>query len=77
MTAGERVVVVGAGVAGLTTAVVPAEAGASVHVMAEQAPGVTSLAAGAMWGSYLVEPKNKVLTFGPSAANTSSSLTRG
>ncbi|RBL83529.1 FAD-binding oxidoreductase, partial [Streptomyces cavourensis] len=32
MTAGELVVVVGAGVAGLTTAVVLAEAGASVHV---------------------------------------------
>ncbi|MGW6389700.1 FAD-dependent oxidoreductase [Streptomyces sp. NPDC055103] len=60
MTAGERVVVVGAGVAGLTTAVVLAEAGASVHVIAEQVPGVTSLAAGAMWGPYLVEPKDKV-----------------
>ncbi|WP_030209546.1 FAD-dependent oxidoreductase [Streptomyces bikiniensis] len=60
MTAGERVVVVGAGVAGLTTAVVLAEAGTSVHVIAEQVPGVTSLAAGAMWGPYLVEPKDKV-----------------
>ncbi|MFJ8789022.1 FAD-dependent oxidoreductase [Streptomyces sp. NPDC102462] len=60
MTAGEHVVVVGAGVAGLTTAVVLAEAGASVHVIAEQVPGITSLAAGAMWGPYLVEPKDKV-----------------
>jgi D-amino-acid oxidase len=60
MTAGERVVVIGAGAAGLTTAVVLAEAGASVHVIAEQVPGVTSLAAGAMWGPYLVEPKEKV-----------------
>ncbi len=59
-----RVVVVGAGVAGLTTAVVLAEAGASVHVIAEQVPGVTSLAAGAMWGPYLVEPKNKVDQWG-------------
>ncbi|MGA5703306.1 FAD-dependent oxidoreductase [Peterkaempfera bronchialis] len=59
MTAGERVVIVGAGVAGLTTAVVLAEAGASVHVIAEQVPGVTSLVAGAMWGPYLVEPKYK------------------
>ncbi|MFE0219683.1 FAD-dependent oxidoreductase [Streptomyces albidoflavus] len=64
MTAGERVVVVGAGVAGLTTAVFLAEAGASVHVIAEQVPGVTSLAAGAMWGPYLVEPKDKVDQWG-------------
>ncbi|MEV2202021.1 FAD-dependent oxidoreductase [Streptomyces fradiae] len=64
MTAGERVVVVGAGVAGLTTAVVLAEAGASVHVIAEQVPGVTSLAAGAMWGPYLVEPRDKVDRWG-------------
>ncbi|MFB7821718.1 FAD-dependent oxidoreductase [Streptomyces hydrogenans] len=64
MRAGERVVVVGAGVAGLTTAFVLAEAGASVHVIAEQVPGVTSLAAGAMWGPYLVEPKDKVDQWG-------------
>ncbi|MBZ3908912.1 FAD-dependent oxidoreductase [Streptomyces acidiscabies] len=64
MAVGERVVVVGAGVAGLTTAVVLAEAGASVHVIAEQVPGVTSLAAGAMWGPYLVEPKDKVDQWG-------------
>ncbi|MFF2849685.1 FAD-dependent oxidoreductase [Streptomyces sp. NPDC058001] len=64
MTAGERVVVVGAGVAGLTTAIVLAEAGASVRVVAEQVPGVTSLAAGAMWGPYLVEPKDKVEQWG-------------
>ncbi|MFJ3499633.1 FAD-dependent oxidoreductase [Streptomyces sp. NPDC090135] len=64
MTAGERVVVVGAGVTGLTTAVLLAEAGASVHVIAEQVPGVTSLAAGAMWGPYLVEPKDKVDQWG-------------
>ncbi|MGE9696103.1 FAD-dependent oxidoreductase [Streptomyces sp. NRRL F-5630] len=60
MTQRRRVVVVGAGVAGLTTAVVLAEAGLAVHVVAEQIPGVTSLAAGAMWGPYLVEPKAKV-----------------
>ncbi|WP_432084805.1 FAD-dependent oxidoreductase [Streptomyces sp. bgisy095] len=58
------VVVVGAGVAGLTTAVVFAEAGASVHVVAEHVPGVTSLADGAMWGPYLVEPKDKVDQWG-------------
>ncbi|MEV8392928.1 MULTISPECIES: FAD-dependent oxidoreductase [unclassified Streptomyces] len=60
MTAGERVLVVGAGVAGLTTAVLLSESGAPVHVIAEQVPGITSLAAGAMWGPYLVEPKDKV-----------------
>lgn len=64
MNAAERVVVVGAGVAGLTTAVVLAEAGALVRVIAEQVPGATSLAAGAMWGPYLVEPKDKVDRWG-------------
>ncbi|MFE5591191.1 FAD-dependent oxidoreductase [Streptomyces sp. NPDC056549] len=64
MTARERVVVIGAGVAGLTTAVVLAETGASVHVIAEQVPGVTSLAAGAIWGPYLVEPRDKVDQWG-------------
>ncbi|MGW1881509.1 FAD-dependent oxidoreductase [Streptomyces sp. NPDC001970] len=63
-TAGERVVVIGAGVAGLTTAVVIAESGIPVHVIALQVPGVTSLAAGAMWGPYLVEPKDKVDEWG-------------
>jgi D-amino-acid oxidase len=60
MTASDEVVVIGAGVAGLTTAVVLVEAGARVHVIAEEVPGATSLAAGAMWGPYLVEPKDKV-----------------
>ncbi|MFI9210184.1 FAD-dependent oxidoreductase [Streptomyces sp. NPDC053253] len=64
MNTRERVVVLGAGVAGLTTAVVLAEAGESLHVIAEQVPGVTSLAAGAMWGPYLVEPKDKVDQWG-------------
>lgn len=60
MTGVEHVTVIGAGVSGLTTAVVLAEAGARVHVIAEDLPGRTSLAAGAMWGPYLVEPKDKV-----------------
>jgi D-amino-acid oxidase len=64
MTAQERVVVVGAGVAGLSTAVLLAEAGTTVQVIAEQVPGVTSLVAGAMWGPYLVEPKDKVDQWG-------------
>ncbi|MEV4079451.1 FAD-dependent oxidoreductase [Nonomuraea fuscirosea] len=55
-----RVVVVGAGVSGMTTAVVLAEAGHRVHVIASEVPGGTSLAAGALWGPYLVEPKDKI-----------------
>lgn len=35
-----------------------------MHVIAEEVPGVTSLAAGAMWGPYLVEPKDKVDQWG-------------
>lgn len=60
MTTTDRVVVVGAGVSGLTTAVVLAETGYTVHVIAAEVPGTTSLAAGAMWGPYLVEPKDKI-----------------
>ena len=60
MTGVVNVTVIGAGVSGLTTAVVLAEAGVRVHVIAEDLPGRTSLAAGAMWGPYLVEPKDKV-----------------
>ncbi len=60
MTVTSRVIVVGAGVTGLTTALLLAEAGADVHVIAEQIPGGASLAAGAMWGPYLVEPRDKV-----------------
>ncbi|WP_431913463.1 FAD-dependent oxidoreductase [Nonomuraea jabiensis] len=56
----DRVVVVGAGVSGLTTAIVLAKAGHNVHVIASELPGTTSLAAGAMWGPYLVEPKDKI-----------------
>ncbi|MFI2350996.1 FAD-dependent oxidoreductase [Streptomyces sp. NPDC019443] len=70
MTAGGRVVVVGAGVAGLTTAVVLAEAGTPVYVIAEHVPGDTSLAAGAMWGPYLVEPKDKVDQWGQRSLKT-------
>ncbi|MFI0721725.1 FAD-dependent oxidoreductase [Streptomyces sp. NPDC021224] len=60
MTESDHVVVIGAGVSGLTTAIVLAEAGTKVKVVAEELPGATSLAAGAMWGPYLVEPKDKV-----------------
>lgn len=60
MTARPDVLVVGAGVIGLTCAVLLAESGARVAVVAEAIPGHTSLAAGALWGPYLVEPKEQV-----------------
>jgi hypothetical protein len=44
-------VVVGVGVAGLSAAVLLAEAGTAVRVIAEQLPGVTSPAADAMGGA--------------------------
>lgn len=61
MAAGQSVIVVGAGVIGLTTAVVLAEAGFAVRVLAREMPeNTTSAAAGAMWGPYLVEPRDRV-----------------
>src|SRR5436309_2871906 len=58
------VLVLGAGVIGLTTAVTLAEAGHRVTVVADEIPGRTSLAAGASWGPYHVEPHDKVSTPG-------------
>lgn len=52
--------IIGAGVSGLTTAIVLAEAGIALRVVADEIPGRTSMAAGAMWGPYLVEPKHLV-----------------
>ncbi|MFA3872551.1 FAD-dependent oxidoreductase [Streptomyces sp. MMCC 100] len=52
---------IGAGVAGLTTAVCLAESGMKVRVDADLAPGeTTSAAAGAMWDPYLAEPRDLV-----------------
>ncbi|MGW2419418.1 FAD-dependent oxidoreductase [Streptomyces sp. NPDC001709] len=68
-----RVVVIGAGVAGLTTAVCLAESGWDVRVDSDQSPGeTTSAAAGAMWDPYLVEPAHLV---GPWSQETLSVLT--
>ncbi|MFB7324909.1 FAD-dependent oxidoreductase [Streptomyces sp. NPDC056190] len=54
-------VVIGAGVAGLTTAVCLAESGMDVRVDTDRSPGeTTSAAAGAMWDPYLVEPAHLV-----------------
>jgi D-amino-acid oxidase len=53
--------VVGAGVSGLTTAVCLAEAGLRVRVWTAEPPeATTSMAAGAMWLPYLIEPPDKV-----------------
>jgi len=50
-----EVLVIGAGVSGLTTAVCLAEAGLSVRVRTREPPlETTSVAAGAIWGPYLV-----------------------
>lgn len=57
------ILVLGAGVVGLTVATLLAEAGAQVAVVADEVPGRTSLAAGAQWGPYLVEPRSRVRTW--------------
>ena len=60
MTVERTIVIIGAGVSGLTTGVALLEAGHPVRLVAEEVPGVTSLAGGAMWGPYLVEPWERV-----------------
>ncbi len=58
---GGRVVVVGGGVSGLTTAVVLAERGAEVSLWArEEAARTTSAVAGALWEPYRIGPREKV-----------------
>ena len=71
MVDGTSVVVVGAGVIGLTTAVVLAEAGFGVSVLTRDLPErTTSAAAGAMWGPYLVEPKDRVQAWATDSLRT-------
>jgi D-amino-acid oxidase len=58
----QRIVVIGAGVIGLTTAVELAEIGHQVDVVAAEPPhATTSAVAGALWGPWLVEPRDRVL----------------
>ncbi|TCO32886.1 D-amino-acid oxidase [Kribbella steppae] len=58
----QRVIVVGSGVIGLTTAVRLAEAGHRVEVVAAEPPqATTSAVAGALWGPWLVEPRGPIL----------------
>jgi len=61
-TGGLDVLVIGAGVIGLTTAVELAENGLAVEVRSAAAPErTTSAAAAAMWSLYLVEGREQVL----------------
>jgi D-amino-acid oxidase len=54
-SAGINVLIIGAGVSGLTTAVCLAEAGMAVRVLTKQPPSeTTSAMAGASWGPYMV-----------------------
>ncbi|MBV9312159.1 MAG: FAD-binding oxidoreductase [Pseudonocardia sp.] len=56
------VVVIGAGIIGLTTAITLAEAGQRVLVRAAEPPKhTTSAAAGALWGPWMAEPAALVL----------------
>lgn len=60
----ERVVVIGAGVSGLTTAVCLAEAGWDVRVWTTELPrDTTSVVAGALWGPAFQEPVAKTLAW--------------
>jgi D-amino-acid oxidase len=59
-----QVVVIGAGVSGLTTAVCLAEVGISVRVLAERpASQSVSAVAGAMWGPSFQQPLDKTLAW--------------
>ncbi len=69
------VAVVGAGAIGLTTAVVLAEAGFGVNVLTKDLPAdTTSAAAGAMWGPYLVEPRDRVQAWAADSLTTLTGL---
>ena len=58
------VLVIGAGVSGLTTAVVLAESGLRVEIWAAEPPqATTSVAAGALWGPYLVELVDRLIVW--------------
>jgi D-amino-acid oxidase len=60
----ERVGIIGAGVSGLTCAVLFAERGYQTHILAEETgPRITSAAAGAIWFPYDAEPFDAVIAW--------------
>jgi len=74
---GHDVAVVGAGVIGLTTAVQLAEAGWRVQILTKDQPAqTTSAAAGAMWGPYLVEPRDRVKAWAAESLSVFTALAR-
>ena len=59
------VLVIGAGVSGLTTAICLAESGLSVTIRTAALPGqTTSVAAGAVWGLTRVGPPDRIIEWG-------------
>lgn len=72
-----RILVVGAGVIGLTTAVCLAEAGYEVHVVARELPlETTSSVAAALWYPYLANPPERVLGWAASSLRVFSQIAR-
>ena len=60
----EQVIVIGAGVSGLTTALCLAEAGESVRLVAAEPPrATTSMAPGALWGPCFTAPVDRTLAW--------------
>ncbi len=69
------VLVIGAGVSGLTTGICLAEAGLSVTIRAAAPPGqTTSVVAGAVWGPVRVGPPDRVLEWGRAGLDALSKL---
>jgi D-amino-acid oxidase len=69
------VLVIGAGVCGLTTGICLAEAGLSVTIRTAAPPeGTTSVAAGALWGLVRVGPPDRVLDWGRTGLEVMSKL---
>ncbi len=69
------VLVIGAGVSGLTTAISLAEAGLSVTIRTEALPGqTTSVAAGAVWGLTRVGPPDRIIEWGRAGLEALSKL---
>jgi D-amino-acid oxidase len=69
------VLVIGAGVCGLTTGICLAEAGLSVTIRTAAPPErTTSLAAGAVWGLVRVGPRDRVLGWGRTGLEVLSKL---